>query len=163
MSDLSQLQHELSVLEREHKKTVEAIHELREWTRTVSIEASVTRRHVEDSEKAFWRDGIARHQTELMAAQAKIAAVNKALREAKADSPPIRTLSQLPREVAINSAPPQCKSPQHNGETKPGRILFLEFFLQLCEEGLDPRQFRAFTDGAHQLVAEFKKTHGEGT
>ena len=53
------------------------------------------------------------------------------------------------------------KDRKYNGEVKPGRILFLEFFLQLCSEGLHPKQFAAFESGAHQLVDEFRKTHGK--
>jgi hypothetical protein len=155
---IGKLEHEKSVLEREHASIVEAIHELRQRARQKSLEASSTRTPLPETEIAFWKDNIKKSQSELMAVQSKLGAVNKALREAKADQP-IRALSQLPREVAVNSAPSQCKDPRRDGETKPGRVLFLEFFLQLCEEGLDPRLFRAFESGAHQLVDEFKKTH----
>jgi hypothetical protein len=150
----------LDVLRREQSIIVAAIDELRERARKVSIEASVTRRHVEDAEKDFWRDGIAKLQAELLEVQAKIAATNKELRKAKA-AQPLKTLSQLPRGVAVKSEPPGRKGQEHNGEVKPGRILYLEFFLQICAEGLDPRQFAAFESGAHQLVDEFRKTHGK--
>lgn len=160
MADLSQLQHEFSALEREHAGIVEAIHTLRARARQKSIEAAATRSPLPETEIAFWREGIARHQAELMEVQAKIAAVNKELRKAKSDQP-IKALSQLPRDVAVQSVPPPRKDPKHNGEIKPGRVLFLEFFLQLSAEGLDPRQFAAFECGAHQLVDEYRRAHKE--
>jgi chromosome segregation ATPase len=98
MSDLAQLQHEKSVLERKHASIVGVIHELRQRARQKSIEASATRQPLPEAEIAHWQNGIKRHQAELMEVQAKIAEVNKELRKAKADQP-IKTLSQLPRDA----------------------------------------------------------------
>jgi hypothetical protein len=164
MPDLSQLQHEKSVLEREHAGIVSAIHELRERARKVSIEAGMTRRHVEDTEKDFWRNGIAKLQTELLEVQGRIAAVNKELRKAKADQP-IKALSQLPRDVAVKEeladAKPNGAVIQTPGDMKEGYALFLQFFRQLVVENLDPRLVEVFEKDAHGLVNDYRRVHKE--
>jgi hypothetical protein len=162
MSDLSQLQRDKAALEREHAGIVSAIHELRERARKVSIEAGMTPRHVEDTEKDFWRNGIAKLQTELMEVQGKIAAINKELRKAKADRP-IKTLSQLPRDVAVKTEPASVKSNgasiQTPGDMKEGYVLFLQFFRQLVSENLDPRLVAVFEKDAHGLVDAYRAAH----
>jgi hypothetical protein len=152
MSDLHELLAERTRLEKEHRGILEQIRELRKRAKDKTIIAADTRQPLDPTEVEFWQRGIKENQTLLMKAQAELGALNKRIRAAQADQ-------SITREVAVKSEPPQCKDPKHNGEIKPGRVLFLEFFLQLCAEGLDPRQFAAFESGAHQLVDEYRKTH----
>ena len=165
MSDLAELQHEKTRLESERDRIVGAIRELRERARKVSIEASVTRRHIADAEKDFWRDGIAKAQAELMAAQARLGVVGKELRKVKADQP-IRTLSQLPRSVAVKAEPDKALNSNGVGVQAPdslkeGHVLFLQFFHQLVVENLDPRLVEVFEKDAHGLVNEYRRMHQE--
>jgi hypothetical protein len=164
MSDLPQLQHEKSVLEREHAGIVEAIHELRARARQKSIEASATRQPLPESEIQYWKSNIARCQSELMATQSKLASVNKAIRAAQADQP-IKTLSQLPREVAVKTEPDGAKPNgtviQTPGDIKEGYALFLQFFRQLVVENIDPRLVEVFEKDAQSLVNAYRKVHGK--
>ena len=163
MSDLSELQSQKATLEHEHASIVSAIHELRERARKVSIEAGTTRRHVEDTEKDFWRNGIAKHQAELLEVQGKLAATNKEIRKAKAGLP-IKSLTQIPREVAIKKEPTGVNP---NGvviqasDIKEGHVLFLQFFRQLVIENLDPRLVEVFEKDAHGLVNDYRRMNGE--
>jgi predicted RNase H-like nuclease (RuvC/YqgF family) len=163
MSDLAELQHQKSVLEREHSGIVSAIHELRARAKQKSIEAATTRSPLPETEIAFWRNGIAKLQTELMAVQTKLAAVNKELRKAQADQP-IKTLSQLPR-VAVKEesagVKPNGAVIQAPGDIKEGYALFLQFFRQLVVENLDPRLVEVFEKDAHGLVNDYRRMHKE--
>jgi predicted RNase H-like nuclease (RuvC/YqgF family) len=161
MSDLSQLQHDKFALESEHAVIVEKIHELRTRARQKSIEASATRQPLPEAEIAHWQNGIKRHQVELMEVQAKIAAVNRKLRKAK----PIKTLSQLPCDVAVKAATAGAKPNgaviQAPGDMKEGYALFLQFFRQLVVENIDPRLAEVFEKDAHGLVNDYRRMHKE--
>jgi hypothetical protein len=139
MTDLAELQHELSIYERERDSIVSAIHELRARARKKSIEAAATRSLLPETEIAFWRDGIARHQAELMATQARIAATNKALRQAR----------------AANSNKP----PSRDGRRGCGGDgdVFLACFHTIAKDSLDPRQFQALEEGARALEADYQQ------
>jgi predicted RNase H-like nuclease (RuvC/YqgF family) len=164
MSDLSQLQHDKSALERERAGIVEKIHELRTRARQKSIEASATRQPLPETEIAHWQNGIKRHQAELMEVQAKIAAVNRELRKTKADQP-VKTLSQLPRDVAVKAESagdkPNGAIIQAPGDIKEGYALFLQFFRQLVVENIDPRLVEVFEKDAHGLVNDYRRMHKE--
>jgi uncharacterized protein involved in tolerance to divalent cations len=154
-----ELRHSLSVYERERDNLLSAIREARTEARRTAIESAACRQHIEQATIDRWQRRIKESQEQLMLVQTEIGAINKKLRALHNDSQPIKALSQVSREVAVNSTPPKLKD--RCGEVKTGRVLFLEFFFQLCQEGLDPRQVAAFESGAHQLVDEFRKTHGK--
>lgn len=162
MSDLPQLQHQKSVLESEHAGIVSAIHELRQRARQKSIEASATRTPLPEPEIQYWKTNIAKNQTELMAVQTKLAAVNKELRKAQADQS-IKTLSQLPR-VAVKEesagVKPNGAVIQAHSDIKEGYALFLQFFRQLVVENIDPRLVEVFEKDAHNLVNDYRRQHG---
>jgi hypothetical protein len=164
MSDLSQLQRDKSALEHECDSITAAIRELRQRARQKSLEASTTRMPLPETEVAFWQKGIKEYQAKLMVAQGKLAAVNKELRRAKADRP-IKTLSQLPRDVAVKEtltvAKPNGVGIQPPGDMKDGHVLFLQFFRQLVVENLDPRLVEVFEKDAHSLVNDYRRMNQE--
>jgi hypothetical protein len=156
-----ELKHSLSVYERERDNLLLAIREARTEARRTAIESAACRQHIEQATIDRWQRIIKENQEQLMRVQAEIGTLNKRLRTLRNNSSQIRALSELPREVAGNSAPPQVKDRENNGEIKPGRVLFLEFFHQLCSENLHPKQFAVLEADAHSLVDAHLKTHGK--
>jgi predicted RNase H-like nuclease (RuvC/YqgF family) len=161
---IGKLEHELSVLQREHKSIVASIHELRQEARKESIEAASCRQGVPEAKIKAWRDGIAKLQSELLEVQARIATVNKEQRQARSKEP-IKALSQLPRDVAAVKEPagikPNGDAVQSPNSLKEGHILFLQFFRQLVTENIDPRLVEVLEKDAHGLVNDYRRMHKE--
>jgi hypothetical protein len=147
VADLSQLQHEKTVLEREHGSIIAAIHELRARARQKSLEASSTRQPLDQTEIDFWKAGIAKHQTELMAVQSKLASVNRAIREVQADQP-------------AKGSRGRDRSTQENNNND-GENVFPSCFFTICRDSLDPRILSALERGARALAEDHRRMHGE--
>ena len=167
MSDLAELLREKARLENERDRIVAAIHELRSRARQKSLEASSTRVPLAQTEIEFWKFGIAKHQAELLAVQAKLGEVNKELRKGKPEHPHrLRTLSQCPSEVAVKGGPGGALNSNGSGiqapcDLKEGHVLFLQFFHQLIIENIDPRLVEVFEKDAHGLVNDYRRMHQE--
>jgi hypothetical protein len=161
---LPELLAERSRLEKEHRGILEQIHELRKRAKEKTIIASDTRRPLDPTEVEFWQRGIKENQTLLMKVQSELGALNKRIRAAQADQP-IKTLSQLPREVAVKEEPagdkPSSAVIQAPGDMKEGYALFLQFFRQLVVENIDPRLVEVWERDAHNLVNAFRETHAK--
>jgi hypothetical protein len=145
MSDLAELQHTKSVLEREHASIVASIHELRQRARQKSIEAAATRTPLPESEIQYWKTNIAKNQSELMETQSKLASVNRAIREVQADQP-------------AKGSRGRDRSTQENNNDD-GENVFLSCFHTICRDSLDPRQFAALEAGARALQDDYQRMH----
>jgi hypothetical protein len=142
------LQSRKSELEKQHRQTLDAILALRARAREKALSAESTHQPIPQSEVDFWQRGIREKQAELMAVQSELGQLNKALRACR------------DREQKTNQ-------PAHNGERRrqrdddeARRILYLECFKQIVEGSVDPRQYKAFAEGAHALMRDFAQMHG---
>jgi hypothetical protein len=155
-----ELQHTLSVYVRERDSLIGAIREARTEARRVTIEASSCQQPVPQATIDKWQRKIKESATELLTVEQKIGATNKALRALKsASKPTIKSLVQLPDDLPVRSNPDPANG-EINTSPKEGRVLFLEFFRQMAGENLDPRMIEVLERDAHQLVNEYRRTHG---
>jgi hypothetical protein len=136
--------------------------------RRISLEASTCRQPVPQATIDHWKRQIKEASAKLSVVDGKIGETNKSIRATKATSNQankraIKSLAQLPTGMvapSIHSLGGKV-SPNNAIEDNPkqGRVLFLQFFLQLAEENLDPRQFAVLEKDAHGLVTEFRRAH----
>ena len=155
MSDLSQLQRDKADMENERDALVEAIRGRRARARQKSLEASSTRQPLPETEIAFWKTGIAKHQTELMAVQGKIAAVNQELRK----------LSLTHRFVLYRNYRVRWSSlvTATAGDPRQRRLttgMCFDRFFNIARDSLDPRLLEALERDARQLAADYQHMHG---
>lgn len=153
MSDLSTLQREKAELEATQIQLVGEIHGLRQRARAKSLEASSTKVPLAQSEIEFWKVGIAKCQSELMAVQAKLGEVGKQLRKGKVDRS-IRSLSQLPRPNKADARP-------HDSDPDRAEEVYLSCFHTICKDSLDPRLFEALERDTRALAEDYRKMHRE--
>ena len=156
------LKHSLSVYEKERDNLPLAIRE----ARRTAIESAACRQHIQQAAIDRWQHSVKENQDQLMKVQAEIAAINKKLRSLRNNTRSLKTLSQLPRDVAVKEEPAGTKPNgaviQAPGDIKEGYALFLQFFRQLVVENIDPRLVEVFERDAHALVNDYRRVHKEG-
>jgi hypothetical protein len=147
-SNLTQLQSDRDRLQQKHRETLDAILALRQRAREKALTAESTRQPIKQAEIDFWRRGIKERQAELMRLQAAIGETNKALRACR-DRAETHHNGERKRQLSRGDAPEE-------------RLLYLECFRQIVEGSVDPRQYKAFADGARSLAADHRRMNQGG-
>jgi hypothetical protein len=134
-----ELRHSLSVYERELAVITEQLREVRKEAREESVTASACRQGVDAAKIKHWRDTTSRLQTEALAVQGKIGETNRMLR-------------------ALRAGTGQHRQREKTREER--EQVFLSCFYTVVRDSVDPRQFQAFEDGAHQLATNHAAMFG---
>jgi hypothetical protein len=148
---LNELQGRKAALEHRHRVVLDQICALRQLARDKALAAQTTRQAIAQSEIDHWQVGIREAQQQLMTIQSELGSVNKTIRATHA------------RESAKGSngnAPTAAGGNLKDDDSK--RLLWLECFRQIVEGSVDPRQYKAFTDGVRSLLADHHRMHGAG-
>ena len=135
------LRHELSVYEKELASINEKLHSVHREARDESVAASSCRQGVAPEKIKHWRETTARLQSEALVVQQKIGETNRRLRALRANT---------------NR---QCNRREREREER--EQLFLSCFFTLVRDSVDPRQFKAFEEGAHKLAIDHATMFGK--
>jgi len=128
----------LARLTREHERVTEALRDLkRDWA-TKNVRAQATRTPIATSEVTHVENRRRELAGELLRIQTAIGATNKEIR------------SQKPSRLANSRERARRELEQRHFD-------FLTMFHMVVRDSVDPRQFRAFEDGAKALLEEARE------